>query len=653
MDEPAWQTAPEITGWHMTRIDYSRPARDDTRVRILYDEDNLYFAIHCLDSKPDLVTAYTVQNEGFLHQEDNVTVILDTFLDHRNAYYFWTNLLGVRTDGRIVDDGEAYSTDWSGEWEAKGSRMPDGWLVEIRIPFANFQFPTGKDHTFGMLLDREQAHTQEWSNWTPDGVNSAKVSRYPHLTGLEDIRPRSLWSITPYVATEFAVTTNDGKGFFRPRVGADARIDPTPQVALKLTANPDFSDTEEDQPLLILDSEQPLRPERRPFFVESEHLFIAPIRIFTPRRIALHQHDRVWGGAQLTGKVGGLGFAVLDVQHEDDRGDMTFEKVNSGVLRLQQDIGKRSSVSLVAISRKGDDWFRTLGMDANIHIAEEFFAQAQALQTWSPLGTKGAQAYFVDIHRFDTLSEFWIQLQDIGKNYANPLGYTPVIDMQGWNTHLYLNPFPKWQFLPRLDFTWDTLWRRNHDHERTRYRQHVNVQPYLHHNFALYFDGIYDENLGFHDRLASAGFTLFPHDWQNFTLAALTGRFLGGDIHGFNASLNFKIGSRFVARFTGFYTRNLNVPVNSDLYGTSGNGYSWSGYGQLRYHFSPDLYARVTFQRGGVSELADYNSVNGSFFDAVIGWHYRQWSDMFLVYTDQPFSGSQERRILTKISFNY
>src|SRR5207237_816417 len=139
----------------------------------------------------------------------------------------------------------------------------------------------------------------------------------------------------------------------------------------------------------------------------------------------------------------------------------------SGVLRLQQDIGKRSAINLVAVSRKGDKygWFRTTGIDANIHIWEELFIQAQILKSWSDVaGHKNSEAYKLAIHRFDTNSEFWIHLEDIGERYANPLGYTPVLDKQGYNTHLYLTPFPKLRFLPQINLTWDSLWRRNHAH---------------------------------------------------------------------------------------------------------------------------------------------------------------------------------------------
>lgn len=653
MDEPAWQKAPELSGWYLTRINYGTPARDDTRVRILYDKDNLYFALHCIDREPEKITAYTVQNEAFLRQEDNITIILDTFLDHRNAYYFWTNPLGVRTDGRVVGDGEAFSTSWAGEWESRSTMVKDGWLVEVRIPFANFQFPEQEEVTFGLMLDREQARTQEWSNWTPDGVNSAKVSRFPHLTGLKGIRSRKTWSITPYVATEVGLKTAGNQQTFRPNAGFDARLDPMPWLAVKLTVNPDFAQVEADQDRLLFDQEAPLLPERRPFFVESEQLFLSPINLFTSRRIAQRPHDRVFAGAQVVGKVGKTGFALLNVQHRDGRGDGTYEDANSGAFRLQQDLGERSHVNLTALSRKGDFWFGTLAVDANIHMFEEVFLQAQAAKAWSPAGSDGSEAYRVSLHRYDTLSEFWIHLEDIGANYFNPLAYNPVIDKQGWNTHLYLNPFPNWRFLPRLDVTWDTLWRRNHAHERTRYRQRLNIQPYLHHNFALYLDGIYDDNEGFENRIATAGFTLFPNDWQSLTVSALGGRFLGGDMRGLTGALNLKLGPRFAARLTGFYTKNSGVPVGSDLYGTSGDGYTWSGYGQLRYHLSPDLYARLTFQHGVAVELADYNGVKGTLVDATIGWHYRQWSDIYLVYTDQPFGGSQERRLLSKISFTY
>ena len=44
---------------------------------------------------------------------------------------------------------------------------------------------------------------------------------------------------------------------------------------------------------------------------------------------------------------------------------------------------------------------------------------------------------------------------------------------------------------------------------------------------------------------------------------------------------------------------------------------------------------RLTFQHCAVSDLADYSSVKCTLLDMVVGWHYRQWSDVFLVYNER------------------
>lgn len=652
MDEPAWSAAPVLKGWHQTRIDIGKPATDDTEVRILYDRDNLYFGFHCLDSQPEKITAYTVQNEGFLHQEDNVTVMLDTFHDHRNAYYFWTNPLGVRTDGRIVDDGEAFSTNWQGEWEAKGSIVSDGWIVEIRIPFSNFQFPDAEEHTFGLLLDREQARTQEWSNWTPDGVNSAKVSRFPNLTGLRGIRARSPAVLTGYASAQVSAAAGQVARFV-PNAGIDAAITPTPWMSLRLTVNPDFAQVDVDQDVLWLDTEERLIPERRPFFLEGQDLFVAPINLFFSRRVAPRPHDRVVGGLLAAGKRAGTGFSVLDVQTREERPDGTTESVNAAVARVQRDLGGRSSVSAIGVSRVGDAKHGATGVDANLHIWEEIFVQAQAAKSFSPAPDRGAEAYHVGVHRFDTTSEFWLQYEDVGANFQTPLGFVPVTDKQSVYAHGYYNWFTKQKSLPRVDITYDDLWRMNHAEVQTRHLRKLRLQPYMSDDFAFLFDGQLDHSGEYQNNVGTFGFVLFPNDWQNFTLSTLTGSFLGGNMLGLNSALNFKIGPRIVAKLSAFYTLNWDVPEGSPLYSTASAGRQWLFYSQLRYHFSPDLYARLTFQRGDVIGIADLNAVQGQVIDAVLGWHYLLGSDLFLVYTQQPVNGLQEHRGLAKLSYTY
>lgn len=654
LDEAAWQKAPVVTNWHQTRINVGKRAEDETVVRILYDRDNLYFGFHCKDSQPNKITAYTVQNEGFLHQEDNVTVILDTFLDHRNAYYFWTNALGVRTDGRIVDDGEAFSTDWQGEWESMGSIVKDGWIAEMRIPFSNFQYENVPEHTFGMLLDREHGRLEEWSNWTPDGVNSAKVSRYPHLTGLKDIAPRSMIGITGYVGGALHMPERGNVSFF-PNAGVDVRFSPFNWGSLKLTVNPDYSQVNIDQDVLWLNPEERQLPERRPFFLEGGDLFIAPLPLFYSRRIAPRADDRVWAGVQAVGKKDGLGFSVMHVLSEEhlSAGSKRTELVNSTVARFQKDIGKRSAVNALGLSRLGDTQAGVVSADINLNVAEEIFVTGQIAKSTGRKPDEGSEAFQAGIHRFDTTSEVWLQYEDIGKNFDTPLGYIPILDKRSVYAHGYYNWYTKKDFLPRVDITYDDLWRTNHAGQETRHYRRINVQPYLNHDLAFYLDARFDRTGGYENNIGTFGFSLLPNDWQNFQFTTLGGSYLGGNFLGLNGQLNLKLGPHIAIKMNGFYTLSWDLPPGSPLLLLRNDGYQWAFYGQVRYQFSPDLYARLTFQQGDAFGITDLNAVSGRVIDAVIGWHYRLGSDAFLVYTQQPFNSTQEHRVLAKASLYY
>ena len=46
LDDAAWQTAPESGGFYQTEPQNGYPGTEDTRFKILYDEDNLLSLIH-------------------------------------------------------------------------------------------------------------------------------------------------------------------------------------------------------------------------------------------------------------------------------------------------------------------------------------------------------------------------------------------------------------------------------------------------------------------------------------------------------------------------------------------------------------------------------------------------------------------------------
>ncbi|UCH89451.1 MAG: hypothetical protein JSV49_02030, partial [Thermoplasmata archaeon] len=55
LTEQVWQQAPEITGFKTLEPEFGKNAVEKTISYAAYDDENLYFAIICYDSKPDKV----------------------------------------------------------------------------------------------------------------------------------------------------------------------------------------------------------------------------------------------------------------------------------------------------------------------------------------------------------------------------------------------------------------------------------------------------------------------------------------------------------------------------------------------------------------------------------------------------------------------
>ena len=121
LDEVVWRRAPDI-GEMVQRIPRAgaRPT-ERTEVTLLYDKDNLYIGVMCYDSEPDRVLASQMARDAQLNPDDRVSVILDTFRDQSNAFYFSTNPNGALIDGLVFANGET-NEDWDAIWIVKTRR---------------------------------------------------------------------------------------------------------------------------------------------------------------------------------------------------------------------------------------------------------------------------------------------------------------------------------------------------------------------------------------------------------------------------------------------------------------------------------------------------------------------------------------------------
>ncbi|PYO07141.1 MAG: hypothetical protein DMD30_11670, partial [Gemmatimonadetes bacterium] len=94
LNEPVWQQAAVLTGFSEFSPHDGIPAADSTQVLVWYSPNAVYFGIRAfeLHGAPHA----TLADRDKISADDNVQILLGTFHDHRQAYVFAVNPLGVQ-----------------------------------------------------------------------------------------------------------------------------------------------------------------------------------------------------------------------------------------------------------------------------------------------------------------------------------------------------------------------------------------------------------------------------------------------------------------------------------------------------------------------------------------------------------------------------
>lgn len=366
LTEELWGRAPVQGGFTQRTPNPGRPATELTAFRVVYTDDGLYFGIRACDSRPDRIVAElrgrdVTALEGtydYWSEDATVAILLDTFHDHRNAYYFSVNPNGVRSDGVVKSEGARRNFDWNGVWSAGVARDSDGWTAEIHIPWSTLRFPSTREPTIGLNVQRVIRRKTEETFWAPLSLDQTLwwMSGAGHLEGirLPEGGSRPL-QVKPYVRGSWnegaaSAPSTDGAGDLQ--VGGDLKVGITQGLTADLTYNTDFAQAEVDEERVNLTRFPLFFPEKRDFFLENAGLFRVGVpnfsELFYSRRIGLDERGRptpILGGGRVTGRVGDYEVGLLDIQTQDARGR---PGANHMAARVRRDIGSRSSVGLLA-----------------------------------------------------------------------------------------------------------------------------------------------------------------------------------------------------------------------------------------------------------------------------------------------------------------
>lgn len=321
IDEPAWASAPVIEDFVGFRPEEGRAPSQRTRVRILRDDHRLYFAFEALDTHPAGIRG-KLSDRDAISDDDFVALIVDPFQDGRRAFILLVNPVGSQSDCVFVEGSFGDDCTWDLVFSSAGRTGPDGYTVEVAVPFSNIRFDPSRE-AWGLQLLRWIARESEQLTW-PERRSAlgSPLKQMGTMRGMGGIPARTSVAIIPeltvgagpgavagtHLAERGEVGDHDAASG---DAGLTAKIS-RPNGALDLTVNPDFSQVESDAARIAFNERFALYyNEKRPFFLEGRELFVTPWDVVYTRTIS----DPLYG-IKLTGKSGPSAFAILHALDE-------------------------------------------------------------------------------------------------------------------------------------------------------------------------------------------------------------------------------------------------------------------------------------------------------------------------------------------------
>ncbi len=365
-NDPAWQSALVITDFREFDPVPNGDPRFRTEARITYDAHNLYFFVRAYDPHPDSIVSL-LSRRDVKTASDQIKIMIDSYDDRRTGFEFAVNPAGVKRDYYTYNDADE-DDSWDGVWYVATRIDSLGWTAEFRIPLSQLRYPSEKENTFGIMIDRDVARFSERYSWplysrTRTGI----ASQFAQVPGFKGLASPHRLEISPYTVVK---TSNApiGTGYEQRTlgtVGADIKYGLTSNLTLDATVNPDFGQVEADPSVLNLSAFETFFPEKRPFFIEGQNLFRFDVNcnngicsgLFYSRRIGRApqlsgtypgdenpEQTTIIGAGKLTGRLAsGASVGVLDAvtQREQGPAGATIEpQTNYFVGRLQQDFRK-------------------------------------------------------------------------------------------------------------------------------------------------------------------------------------------------------------------------------------------------------------------------------------------------------------------------
>jgi hypothetical protein len=662
LDDELYRTITPITDFIQQDPDEGQVATEPTLVWILFDAGTIYISARCRDSQPARIVANDMRRDGRnVSQNDNLSVVVDTFHDRRNGYEFLVNSIGGMWDSQITDERDA-NRDWNTIWISRSRRDDEGWTVELAIPFRSLRYSGSGPQVWGINVRRNVRWKNELSYLSPvprqyGARGILRLSQAATLVGLEappkalnlDIKPYALGSVTADRTVD-PTFSNDPDG----NAGVDLKYVMTQSLTADFTYRTDFAQVEDDDLQVNLTRFNLFFPEKREFFLEGQGIFAfggaqttsttgtglpsnVPVLFFS-RRIGLSGSEVVPMdvGGRLTGRAGRYTIGVLDVK-TDDNPDADALATNFGVVRVKRDILRRSYIGVLGTYRSptvdGLNDNTALGVDTNLSFYQNLNIIGYYAETRTPETSENDRSYR---GRFDydaDLLGIQVERLKVGSGFNPEVGFLRRTDFIQNLAQLRVSRRPRTRSAIRkislesaLDYITDNEERLENRQARLGLRTEMQSGDSWNVQYNRDFEWV-DEPFqivgtlvpggAYHFSTIRGGYTLGTQRKVSGEISAARGGFYDGD----RTDLSYRGRAELSSRLSVEPTVSLNWV---DLPTGSFTATLISGRGT--FSFSPRML---------VAALIQYNSAGNLITTNIrYRWEYHPGSELFVVYSD-------------------
>ncbi len=457
LDDPGWKGAVRIDTFYETNPGDSVPPKVKTVAWLTYDDHFFYAAFDFSDPNPKEIRAPYGDHDETPSYTDYGGIILDTQNDGKTAAMFLANPRGIQYDAISSDvSGEDNSPDFY--WDSAARIGPDGWRLEIRVPFSSLRYNKADPQTWNVLLYRNRPRDFRYQmfNVKLPRESSCFICHAQKIVGLAGLPSGDHFVLAPYATGKLDQAAEGGPGGRLQGSGVnwdggfDGKWTPNAVTAVDVTLNPDFSQVESDVAQISTNQRFALFfPEKRPFFLEGLDLFATPLQAVYTRTITSPR----WG-LRATGQIEGTRYTVLATE---DRGGgsvilpgvqtsgLADQDFASRILigRGRRDFGTSfASFLLTDKEVEGGGHNRVFGPDFEWRPTDSDTIRGQFLYADTQTPNRPGLAAEWDGRRLASHAAFgiwshssktwdWLlQLQDIGDAFRADLGFLPQVGIR-------------------------------------------------------------------------------------------------------------------------------------------------------------------------------------------------------------------------------